>query len=43
MPVDAIVGYDGSPGASVAIAAGALLFPGAHGLDYLSVGSAVRE
>ncbi|VBA47393.1 hypothetical protein LAUMK142_00726 [Mycobacterium pseudokansasii] len=31
MPVDAIVGYDGSPGASAAIAAGALLFPGAHG------------
>ncbi|WP_099184560.1 universal stress protein [Mycobacterium kansasii] len=38
MPVDAIVGYDGSPGASVAIAAGALLFPGAHGwITYLWV------
>ncbi|OOK68688.1 universal stress family protein, partial [Mycobacterium kansasii] len=36
--MDAIVGYDGSPGASVAIAAGALLFPGAHGwITYLWV------
>ncbi|ORB85388.1 universal stress protein [Mycobacterium kansasii] len=38
MPVDAIVGYDGSPGASAALAAGALLFPGAHGwITYLWV------
>ncbi len=34
----AIVGYDGSPGASAAIDAGALLFPGAHGwITYLWV------
>ncbi len=32
----AIVGYDGSPGSSAAIDAGALLFPGAHGwITYL--------
>ncbi|CAM4139644.1 Universal stress proteinc/MT2085 [Mycobacterium basiliense] len=38
MPLNAIVGYDGSPGASAAIDAGALLFPGAHGwITYLWV------
>lgn len=38
MAVNAIVGYDGSPGASAAIDAGALLFPGAHGwITYLWV------
>lgn len=38
MPVGAIVGYDGSPGSSGAIDAGALLFPGAHGwITYLWV------
>ena len=36
MPVDAIVGYDGSPTANAAIDAGALLFPQAHAwLTYL--------
>jgi nucleotide-binding universal stress UspA family protein len=38
VPVGAIVGYDGSPGSSRAIDAGALLFPGAHGwITYLWV------
>ncbi|WP_134426496.1 universal stress protein [Mycobacterium ulcerans] len=38
MPVNAVVGYDGSPGASTAIEAGALLFPGARGwITYLWV------
>ncbi len=38
MPVGVIVGYDGSPAASAAIDAGALLFPGAHGwITYLWV------
>ena len=38
MPMGAIVGYDGSPGASAAIDAGALLFPGARGwITYLWV------
>jgi nucleotide-binding universal stress UspA family protein len=38
VPVGAIVGYDGSPGASAAIDAGALLFPKAHGwITYLWV------
>ncbi|MGZ8818937.1 MAG: universal stress protein [Mycobacterium sp.] len=38
MPMGAIVGYDGSPGSSGAIDAGALLFPGAHGwITYLWV------
>jgi hypothetical protein len=38
LPVRAIGGYDGSPGASAAIDAGALLFPGAHGwITYLWV------
>ncbi|MBN9635194.1 MAG: universal stress protein, partial [Actinobacteria bacterium] len=31
MPVGALVGYDGSPGANAAIDAGASLFPAAHG------------
>ena len=36
MPVNAVVGYDGSPTASAAIDAGALLFPQAHAwLTYL--------
>lgn len=36
MPVGAIVGYDGSPAASAAIDAGALLFPDARGwITYL--------
>jgi nucleotide-binding universal stress UspA family protein len=36
LPVRAIVGYDGSPGASAAIDVGASLFPGAHGwITYL--------
>lgn len=38
MDVKAIVGYDGSPGASAAIDAGASLFPGAHAwITYLWV------
>lgn len=38
MSVGAIVGYDGSPGASAAIGAGASLFPGARGwITYLWV------